>query len=262
MALFNKKYHDLQIGLHKTATEFQFIWFNLLNQIKTLHIPLENIKDAQIQLNDALIQERKKIKQPLIISCIYPHLAWTKTVQLPQHLNESDCIRQCQFVLQKELPVPLSELWFDYAAAPLSQSFRLDIYAVRKHTVKNLQHDYLPFKINVLDTAANSILRAFYYLLQQQEKKNTLFLYQDEICCLALCERLQQCQMLQSQDNLTELYHQFIQRFPEPIEQVYVYSSLPITYLPHWHKVETTLPFLPLGNALWQQNLVRKSTAL
>ena len=41
----------------------------------------------------------------------------------------------------------------------------------------------------------------------------------------AVCERLQQRQVLQSQHDLSELYQQFIQRFPEKIEQVYVYQT-------------------------------------
>ncbi|MBS6669776.1 MAG: competence protein ComA, partial [Haemophilus parainfluenzae] len=91
---------------------------------------------------------------------------------------------------------------------------------------------------------------------------NALFLYQDQQGCLAVCERLQQRQVLQSQRDLYELYQQFTQRFPETIEQIYVYqtpdmlNSDTIELQPKdWQRIETDLPFIALGNALWQTDL-------
>ena len=115
--------------------------------------------------------------------------------------------------------------------------------------------------MTALDLLNHSILRAFYAILGQ-EPVNTLFLYQDQQGCLAVCERLQQRQVLQSQGNLSELYQQFIQRFPETIEQVYVYQT-PDMLNSHtirlqsqdWQRIETDLPFIALGNALWQTDL-------
>ena len=67
---------------------------------------------------------------------------------------------------------------------------------------------------------------------------------------------------MQSQSDLSELYQQFIQRFPETIEQIYVYqttdilNSRTIELLPQdWLRIETDLPFIALGNALWQTDL-------
>ena len=119
----------------------------------------------------------------------------------------------------------------------------------------------ITLKLTALDLLNHSILRAFYVILGQ-EPINTLFLYQDQQGCLAVCERLQQRQVLQSQSDLSELYQQFIQRFPETIEQVYVYqtpdilNSRTIESLPQdWQRIETDLPFIALGNALWQTDL-------
>ena len=163
--------------------------------------------------------------------------------------------------MQKELPIPLDELWFDYLAIPLKQGFRLDITAIRQQSAKAELVKYSPLKLTVLDLLNHSILRAFYVILGQ-EPINTLFLYQDQQGCLAVCERLQQRQVLQSQSDLSELYQQFIQRFPETIEQVYVYqtpdilNSRTIESLPQdWQRIETDLPFIALGNALWQTDL-------
>ena len=165
------------------------------------------------------------------------------------------------FYFAKELPIPLDELWFDYLTTPLKQGFRLDITVIRQESAKAELAKYLPLKLTVLDLLNHSILRAFYVILGQ-EPINTLFLYQDQQGCLAVCERLQQRQVLQSQHDLSELYQQFIQRFPEKIEQVYVYqtpdilNSRTIESLPqNWQRIETDLPVIALGNALWQTDL-------
>ena len=163
--------------------------------------------------------------------------------------------------MQKELPIPLDELWFDYLTTPLKQGFRLDITAIRQESANAELAKYLPLKLTALDLLNHSILRAFYAILGQ-EPINTLFLYQDQQGCLAVCERLQQRQVLQSQGDLSELYQQFIQRFSETIEQVYVYqtpdmlNSHTIELQPQdWQRIQTDLPFIALGNALWQTDL-------
>ena len=163
--------------------------------------------------------------------------------------------------MQKELPIPLDELWFDYLTTPLKQGFRLDITAIRQESANAELEKYLPLKLTALDLLNHSILRAFYAILGQ-EPTNALFLYQDQQGCLAVCERLQQRQVLQSQGDLSELYQQFIQRFSETIEQVYVYqtpdmlNSDTIESQPKdWQRIETDFPFIALGNALWQTDL-------
>ena len=118
--------------------------------------------------------------------------------------------------------------------------------------------DFQPFKINVLDVASNAVLRAFQYLLNEQVRsENTLFLFQEDDYCLAICERSQQSQILQSHENLTALYEQFTERFEGQLEQVFVYQ-IPSSHTPlleNWQRVETELPFIALGNARWQKDL-------
>ena len=203
----------------------------------------------------------QKTNQCCFIGAISPHLTWSKTLILPQTLNAQECEQQCRFILQKELPIPLDELWFDYLTTPLKQGFRLDITAIRQESAKVELAKYLPLKLTALDLLNHSILRAFYAILGQ-EPTNALFLYQDQQGCLAVCERLQQRQVLQSQGDLSEFYQQFIQRFPETIEQIYVYqtpdmlNSHTIELQPKdWQRIETDLPFIALGNALWQTDL-------
>ena len=215
-------------------------------------------KDIFSQLLPHLPQ---KTNQCCFIGAISPHLTWSKTLILPQTLNVQECEQQCRFILQKELPIPLDELWFDYLTTPLKQGFRLDITAIRQESANAELAKYLPLKLTALDLLNHSVLRSFYAILGQKPI-NTLFLYQDQQGCLAVCERLQQRQVLQSQSDLSELYQQFIQRFPETIEQIYVYqtpdilNSHTIELLSQdWLRIETDLPFIALGNALWQTDL-------
>ena len=86
--------------------------------------------------------------------------------------------------------------------------------------------DFQPFKINVLDVASNAILRAFQYLLNEQVRsENTLFLFQEDDYCLAICEKSQQLQILQSHENLTALYEQFTERFEGQLETSFCLSN-------------------------------------
>lgn len=257
MGIAHRKQRKQQIGVSKQQDNLYFVWLDEFHKVQSIFLNGQQ-KDIFSQLLPYLPQ---KTNQCCFIGAISPHLTWSKTLILPQTLNAQECEQQCRFILQKELPIPLDELWFDYLTMPLKQGFRLDITAIRKESANAELAKYLPLKLTALDLLNHSILRAFYAILGQ-EPTNTLFLYQDQQGCLAGCERLQQRQVLQSQRNLSELYQQFIQRFPEKIEQVYVYqtpdilNSHTIESLPkNWQRIETDLPFIALGNALWQTDL-------
>ena len=257
MGIVPRKQRKQQIGVSKQQDNLYFVWLDEFHKVQSICLSGQQ-KDIFSQLLPHLPQ---KTNQCCFISAISPHLTWSKTLILPQTLNAQECEQQCRFILQKELPIPLDELWFDYLTTPLKQGFRLDITAIRQESANEELTKYLPLKLTALDLLNHSILRAFYAILGQ-EPINTLFLYQDQQGCLAVCERLQQRQVLQSQRDLSELYQQFIQRFPETIEQIYVYqtpdilNSRPIELLPQdWLRIETDLPFIALGNALWQTDL-------
>lgn len=257
MGIAHRKQRKQQIGVSKQQDNLYFVWLDAFHKVQSICLNGQQ-KDIFSHLLPHLPQ---KTSQCCFICAISPHLTWSKTLILPQTLNVQECEQQCRFILQKELPIPLDELWFDYLTTPLKQGFRLDITAIRQESAKAELAKYLPLKLTALDLLNHSILRAFYAILGQ-EPTNALFLYQDQQGCLAVCERLQQRQVLQSQSDLSELYQQFIQRFPETIEQVYVYqtpdilNSRTIESLPQdWQRIETDLPFIALGNALWQTDL-------
>jgi len=253
-----KNHRTLQIGIHRKQGYFDFVWFDELEQPQCYQI-FVNDKDFKNRfLQHLKIQFQGKTFPLQFVASISAHLTWSKLLMLPQLLNSQECHQQCKFVIEKELPIPLDELWFDYISTPLKQGFRLEITAIREASAQTYLQDFQPFRINVLDVVPHSILRAFQYLLNEQVRsENTLFLFQEDDYCLAICERSQQSQILQSHENLTVLYEQFTERFEGKLEQVFVYQipSSHTALLENWQRVETDLPFIALGNALWQKDL-------
>ncbi len=258
MQFSRKNHRTLQIGIHRKQGYFDFVWFDELERPQCYQI-FVNDKDFKNRfLQHLKIQFQGKTFPLQFVASISAHLTWSKVLMLPQILNAQECHQQCKFVIEKELPIPLDELWFDYISTPLKQGFRLEITAIREAGAKTYLQDFQPFRINVLDVVPHSILRAFQYLLNKQVRsENTLFLFQEDDYCLAICERSHQSQILQSHENLTVLYEQFTERFEGQLEQVFVYQ-IPSSHtglLENWQRVETDLPFVALGNALWQKDL-------
>lgn len=253
-----KNYRTLQIGIHRKQGYFDFVWFDDLEQPQSYQIFVNDRYFKNHFLQQLKTQYQGKTFPLQFVVSIPAHLTWSKVLMLPQVLNAQECHQQCKFVIEKELPIFLEELWFDYRSTPLKQGFRLEVTAIRKSTAQTYLQDFQPFKINVLDVASNAVLRAFQYLLNEQVRsENTLFLFQEDDYCLAICERSQQSQILQSHENLTALYEQFTERFEGQLEQVFVYQ-IPSSYTPlleNWQRIETDLPFIALGNALWQKDL-------
>ena len=253
-----KNHRTLQIGIHRKQGYFDFVWFDELEQSQ-YYQAFVNERDFKNRfLQHLKIQFQGKTFPLQFVASISAHLTWSKVLMLPQLLNSQECHQQCKFVIEKELPIPLDELWFDYISTPLKQGFRLEITAIREASAQTYLQDFQPFRINVLDVVPHSILRAFQYLLNEQVRsENTLFLFQEDDYCLAICERSQQSQILQSHENLTVLYEQFTERFEGKLEQVFVYQipSSHTALLENWQRVETDLPFVALGNALWQKDL-------
>ena len=258
MQFSRKNHRTLQIGIHRKQGYFDFVWFDELEQPQCYQI-FVNDKDFKNRfLQHLKIQFQGKTFSLQFVASISAHLTWSKVLMLPQILNAQECHQQCKFVIEKELPIPLDELWFDYISTPLKQGFRLEITAIREASAQTYLQDFQPFRINVLDVVPHSILRAFQYLLNEQVRsENTLFLFQEDDYCLAICERSQQSQILQSHENLTALYEQFSERFEGQIERIFVYQ-IPSSHTPlpeNWQRVETDLPFIALGNVLWQKDL-------
>ena len=261
MQFSRKNHRTLQIGIHRKQGYFDFVWFDELEQPQCYQI-FVNDKDFKNRfLQHLKIQFQGKNFPLQFVASISAHLTWSKVLMLPQLLNSQECHQQCKFVIEKELPIPLDELWFDYISTPLKQGFRLEITAIREASAQTYLQDFQPFRINVLDVVPHSILRAFQYFLNEQVRsENTLFLFQEDDYCLAICERTQQSQILQSHENLTVLYEQFTERFEGKLEQVFVYQ-IPSSHtglLENWQRVETDLPFIALGNALWQKDLYQQ----
>lgn len=246
----------LQIGVWKNEESYECVWFDEKSQPHscTLTSPI-----SLVQLNTLIMPQphRHSLKAMKFITAIAPQHTWTKTVLLPQCLNAAECEQQCQFLLSQELPLPLDDIWFDYQSESLKQGFKLSIFAIKKHTAQDYVNTYTPFPIQVLDCVTHAIIRAFQYFIGFNEDENILLLYQDKQYGFAIQPTAHPTQFIQQTGkNLTALADAFCQRHSFQPERVYFYHDdlLTQTVPPHWQQVETDLPLIALGNALWQQS--------
>ncbi|MFZ7276471.1 competence protein ComA [Avibacterium endocarditidis] len=244
-----------QVGVWKQGENYECVWFDEKNQphASTLSSPI-----SLPQLAAQLIPQsgNNSLKTIKFITAISPQYTWIKNLLLPQILTATECEQQCRFLLSQELPLPLEEIWFDYQSEPLKQGFKMSIFAIKKQTALDYLNAYAPFPIQVLDCCIHAIIRAFQYLTGVSTEKQVLFLYQDKQHTFALQPNASAVQFMQQTDkNLTALAEMFCQRYSLQPEQIYYYcDDLPNALPDHWQKVETDLPFIALGNALWQQS--------
>ncbi len=256
----NKKTANiLQIGIHRQDEQWQFLWFD---EQKQPHFLTKN-DNPPLKLSDLTPQFAKSICT--WIACLPNQHVWAKTIILTQKLNEQECQQQCNLIIENELPTDFDDIWYDYQYKELTQGAKLAIYVVRKQTAQNYVHRFFPIKINTLDCLSNSLLRAFHYFHPQKEKMETLYLYQDRNGCIAIQEIGQQTIVLQKNDkNITALYQEFCQRFNCQPQQVWCYceknEQQNITH--KWNIINTELPFIALGNALWGRNELYQITEL
>ncbi|TYB00912.1 competence protein ComA [Aggregatibacter actinomycetemcomitans] len=262
--MFIRHIPTLQVGLWCRGETIDAAWIDPQNQPHFLRLGELELMELTSHLNRRFNHPRKKLAYKFI-TAIMSHQIWQKTLILPHNLNLQECEQQCHFSLTNELPIPTEEVWYDYAATPLKQGFRLDIFAIRQQIATEYLQQLMPLQIDVLDNAAKAMLRAAEYFLGHALPNNAVFLYQDETGLLAVQHKLQQTQTLfQTQGNLTALLAQYCQRYAEEPMQVFYYQTeKDAQAIPQsWHAIETELPFIALGNALWQRETPLKSTAL
>lgn len=252
----------LQIGLSCNQDCLEAVFFEQPDQPVFISMPITESHNFMETLLSKLINKPTRALKLLFICAVFPHQIWSKTLFLPQKLTAQEADNQCRFMLEKELPLSLSELWFDYCSIPLKQSFRLDIFAIQKTVAQQYLQQFEPLKINVLDTITNSLQRAFEYQMKKVLQSTDLLLYQDQQSCLAIQFQPHRTLVLQqSQTKLTALYHQFCRHNEPAATHVYFYSTLPLQeVLPmDWLEVQSELPLIPLGNALWQQEFIQQA---
>ncbi|WP_048750066.1 hypothetical protein [Aggregatibacter segnis] len=261
--MFIRHQPAIQVGLCYHPQHIDVLWFDSQNQAQFLQCSELDLLTLSSTLNQKLNQSPRRANYKFI-TAIMPQHIWQKSLILPQNLNTQECEQQCHFTLTHELPIPLEEVWYDYTAMPLKQGFRLDIFAIRQQIAKNYLNQFIPLQIDVLDSVAKAVLRASEYILEQPLPIDALVLYQDESGALAIHQKRQQTQTLfQTDGNLTALFEQYCQRYDEKPEKVFYYSTESTPHIASdWVEINTSLPFIALGNALWQQETLQKSTAL
>ncbi|MCW9719033.1 competence protein ComA [Avibacterium sp. 21-599] len=243
-----------QVGVWKKGENYQCVWFDETNQVQccTLSSPISLPQLARHMPSSS----RHSLKTMRFITAISPQYTWIQTLLLPQILTAAECEQQCRFLFSQALPLPIEEIWFDYQLETLKQGVKLSIVAIKKQTALDYLNAYAPLPIQVLDCCIHAIIRAFHYLTGIGTESQVLFLYQDEQYTFAIQPNAPAMQFMQHIDkNLPALAEMFCQRYSFQPEQIYVYcGDVQAQPLPsQWQTVETHLPFIALGNALWQQ---------
>lgn len=252
----------LKIGVWQRQDMVDVLWFQQQN-VQHLSIPLAELDLLPSRISHFLEMEKIKKLPFAFISAISAHQIWSKSLLLPHTLSPAETQQQCQFILQQELPIDLKEIWFDYRSSTVKLGFQLEIFAIQRSVALSHLATLSPLKIQILDSQIHALIRAFEYVLQQKLDSQSVLIYQEQNQFLLLQPKAYQPQVLQqSIDNpntekITELYEQFCQRYEVQAEQVFVYRTPNSTQeiLPaEWIELNTDLPLMALGNALWQQD--------
>ncbi|WP_439241440.1 hypothetical protein [Lonepinella sp. BR2474] len=261
MEKFIKKHNRLQVGIWVTKHHYELVWLESDKNAKktphfcrVTHLAITDIRTTLYEKLPAHMTTPRPLSIDWVTPCL-PHQVWYKNLLLQEQLAESECKQQCRYTIEKELPIPLDELWFDYVTTPLKQGLRLDIFAVKREVAQGLLTHFLPLKIKVLDTMTGCLYRAFRYVLNSTPSAQSLYIYQDTQFTLLFRQTQQEWQILSQskQADLTELYQQFTQRYEQPIDKILYYSTLPDYHfsVPH-QRVTSDIPLIPLGAALWK----------
>ncbi|MGQ0287095.1 competence protein ComA [Pasteurellaceae bacterium 22721_9_1] len=257
-----KKLIKIQVGVWLTEDNFEFVWFNDKNQphfcLLNKHIE-QGIAAIIIEKVQSSLSTNLPIKL-CFVTALLPHQIWQKSLILPHHLNEQECEHQCRYSLEKELPVPLDELWFDYTTTPLKQGLRLDIFAIRIQIAQQHLALFAPLEIEVLDTAIHCLFKAIHYLQLEQSGTPSLVIYSDQQHCIIARNQSYEWQIMHKTNaDLTALYHQFIQRYQEDIGHILLYQTqqTPIDLQQDYQVIETKFPLIALGAALWQKDVIQ-----
>lgn len=240
-----------QIGLWKNGINYECVWFDEENKPYFCYIK----EPIPLDYSSLFVISNQTEYCLKFITAILPQKTWTKTLLLPEGLNSTECEQQCHFLLSQELPIPIEDIWFDYQSEQMKQGFKLTIFAIKKQIATDYISTYTPLPIDVLDCCINSLVRAFQYFTSNQLEHHHLYLYLDEQYAFAINVTPQQIRFIQqTEKNLMDIVNLFCQRYTFSPKQIYVYHTKQNqqTLPKHWKKIETNLPFIALGNALWQ----------
>lgn len=252
-----------QIGVSIDNNIFTCLYFGEQGEPIFFTIELNNT-DYFLSSLKAKLENFKNLNKYQWITSVSPHYIWQKSVVFPIDLSLEDKRQQALFLLESDLPVPFTQVWFDMYEKQFAQSTRIDLFAIQQDIAKNYIEKFYPIKINVLDNKIYSIKRAFNYLISKDVFESgvlekSIFIYYQKGRAIIITETIQQLivleKTLQKNTALFTIVEQFCQQYNLLEEAIFLFQDLenPIKELlpKNWHLVETSLPFIPLGNVLW-----------
>lgn len=96
-----------------------------------------------------------------LIYAVPAHMIWRKICFFPKHYDESLIYRKIIQILSQSLPIPLSELYFDYHIQILETRIRVALFALRQKDWTEKNSD----RKAIFDCSYYCSLRAIHYLL-------------------------------------------------------------------------------------------------
>ncbi len=247
----------INVGIHLRENYFDIVYFSKKRKPHYFSVSMSD-KDSileKVMGEFALFSENNYKIQ--FITSISPNQLWTHSIILPQTLQQKEYEQQCHYLLEQYLPIPIEDIYFDYRIEPMShndQSTKLEICAIQKSLAEQFVEKFNPLKINVLDTQTRALIRAVKYLDSSVDLMETALLLQDQDLKLALYYQNHKLCWLQGRYiNWQTLVTQFQQRYViEPRYLLLNSEQLRNEEIPqNWQRINTDLPILALGNALW-----------
>lgn len=257
-----KSYFLKQVGVSIKNNIFTFFYFKEDKTPEFFSIKMEGENEFLSILENAF-GKRKNFNQYQWVVSIPPHYIWQKSIVFPDYIEKQERLQQALFLLESELPIALEDIWFDINEKFFVQSIRMDLFAIQQEKVKSYVNQFQPIKITVLDNKIYAIKRAFTYLIPSdifstECLEKSIFVYQDSQSVVVIAETAQQLIILEKiSQKITALVAEFCQQYELLAAQVFLFQddiNQEDSYPENWFIVETPLPFIPLGNALWAKD--------
>lgn len=159
-----------QIGLSEDEHRYCLVHF-LTGEPTALY--QEKQPDAALSLTEFCQQAVGNLASFTIVRPIPHDYIWRKYIFLPKQADSSLIHRQIIQVIKQELPIPLTDIYFDYSLFPEAdgKSVRVIIYALRKSFAEPLMLS----PNTILDCALHCAQRGLHFLQPEAEASHYHF---------------------------------------------------------------------------------------
>lgn len=246
----------IMVGIWQSSQGFQIAWFD--DQGIPYYGFSPSAEYGQLRQQIALQTPKLNFKRIKWVSAVHSQKIWHRSLILTTNSTKQEIHMHCKHTLERELPLPIAEIYFDYASVNLdSASMRVDLFAIKRSIAEEYIQKYSPLKLDVLDAITQAIMVAFKYLLPEDNNSSTLFLYQEDQQILGIYpQKTNDLIWCKNDFYPSEFCKQFSQMHSLEIGQVVIWQAgTSKARIPdHWKQIHSEIPLVALGCALWQGN--------